>query len=43
MLKLDREVENVNVSFSVVYFCLILVIPSLFMKDDDDPLFMESG
>ena len=45
MLKLDREIESVNVSLLVVYFFtyLYVSIPSLFMKDEDDPLFMESG
>ena len=45
MLKLDKEIESVNISLAVVYFFtyLSVVIPSLFMKKKDDPLFMESG
>ena len=44
MLKLDKEIESVTVSLSIVYFpSLSVAIPSLFMKEEDDPLFMESG
>ena len=46
MPKLDREkIESVNVRlfFSIVFFHTFVTMPSLFMKGDDDPLFMESG
>ena len=43
MLKLDKEIESVNVSLSVVYFYIPFSIPSLFMKEEEDPLFMKSG
>ena len=46
MLKLDREIESVNIfCFSVKYLHLFffVAIPSLFMKEDDGSLFMESG
>ena len=44
MLKLYKEIENVNVNFLVVYFhTFSIAIPSIFMKEEDDPLFMESG
>ena len=45
MLKLDREIESVNVSLSVVYFFTypFVAIPSLFMKEEEEPLFIESG
>ena len=45
MLKLDKEIESVKCqSCSRVFFThLYVVIPSLFMKEDDDPFFMESG
>ena len=44
MLKLDREIKSIDVSLAVVYFTyLSIAIFSLFMKEEDDPLFMESG
>ena len=45
MLKLDKEMESVKCqSCSRVFFIyLIVAIASLYMKEDDDPLFMESG
>ena len=44
MAKLDREIERANVSLAVVYFShtFFVAIPSLFMKEEDYPLFMES-
>ena len=39
MLKLDREIESANVSLTVPY----VAIPSLFMKEEGDPLSMERG
>ena len=45
MLKLDRE--KYRASMSVFQWCIFtylsVAIPSLFMKEKDDPLFMESG
>ena len=45
MLKLDREIESIKCqSCSSVFFTYLYVaIPSLFMKEEDDPFFMESG
>ena len=45
MLKLDKEMDSVKCqSCSRVFFTYLTVaIASLFMKKDDDPLFMESG
>ena len=46
MLKLVKEIESVkNVSLAGVYFHIPFCshLPPLFMKKDDDPLFMESG
>ena len=46
MLKSNKENRKSKyISFSVVYLTspLPVVIPSLFMDDDDGPLFMESG
>ena len=45
MLKLGREIESVKMSVLQVYIFtyLFVSITSLFMKKDDDPLFMESG
>ena len=46
ILKLVREIESIqNVSLIGVYFHIsfLLALPSLFVKKDDDPLFMESG
>ena len=45
MLKLGREIESVKMLVLQVYIFayLFLSIASLFMKKDDDPLFMESG
>ena len=43
MLKLDREIESVNTTVSqwdILPFSV--VIPPLFMKEEDDPLFIES-
>ena len=43
MLKLDKEIKSVKV-FQLCMFTYIYVsIPSLFMKEEEDPLFMESG
>ena len=45
MLKLVKEIESVqNVSLAGIYFShtILLALPPLFMKKDDDPLFMES-
>ena len=39
MLKLDREIESVNVNFSVVHFHISFCCHSLFMKEEDDPFF----
>ena len=45
MLKSDREIEREKcVSFLVGYpMSFLVAIPSLFMKEEDDPFFMESG
>ena len=45
MPKLGREIESIKMSvLQACYFSyLFLSIASLFMKKDDDPLFMESG
>ena len=46
MLKLVKEIESVlTVSLASVYFShsFFLGLPSLFMKKDEDPLFMGSG
>ena len=46
MLKLFKEIKSVqNVSLAGVYLShtFFLALPPLFMKKDDDPLFMESG
>ena len=46
MLKLVKEIESVqNVGLASVYFHIPFCshLPPLFMKKDDDPLFMESG
>ena len=46
MLKLDREIESVKMSVLHAYlffFHLSITIASLYLKEDDDPLFMESG
>ena len=45
MLKLDREIESVKCqSCSRVFFTyLYVVIPFLFIKEEDNQLFMESG
>ena len=45
MLKLDREIESIEMSVLQAYIVtyLFVSIASLFMKEDDDPLYMESG
>ena len=45
ILKLVREIESVKMSVLQAYIFpyLLLSLPPLFMKNDDDPLFMESG
>ena len=45
MLKLGREIESVKMSVlqAYIFTYLSLSITPLFMKKDDDPLFMESG
>ena len=45
MLKLDKETKSINIRFLAVSVPppLSVVIPSLFMEEDDGPLFMESG
>ena len=45
MLKLGREIESIKMSVLQTYnfTYLYVVIASLYMKKDDDPLFMESG
>ena len=46
MLKLVKEIESVlTVSLASVYFShsFFLALPSLFIMNDDDPLFMRSG
>ena len=43
MLKSDREnKESEYLYFSVGSILLRVVIPSLFMEEDDDPLFMDN-
>ena len=43
MLKLDIEIERECLFFSKVFFTYLFVfIPSPFMKDENDPFFMES-
>ena len=45
MLKLGREIENVKMSVlqTYIFTYIHVAIASLYMKEDDDPLFMESG
>ena len=45
MLKLDKEIESVKMLVLQTYICtyLSVAIASLYMKEDDDPLFMENG
>ena len=45
MLKLDREINNVKKSIlqAYIFTYIYVVIPSLFIKEEDDPLFIESG
>ena len=45
MLKLGREVESVKMSVLQAYIFpyLYVAIASLYTKEVDDPLFMESG
>ena len=45
MLKLDREIESVKMSVlqAYIFSYLSVAIASLYMKEDNDPLFMESG
>ena len=45
MLKLGREIESVKMSVlqAYIFTYLYVVIASLYIKEDDDPLFMESG
>ena len=45
MLKLDRAIESVKISVLQAYIVKYLSasIASLFMKEDDDLIFMESG
>ena len=45
MLKLDREIESTKCQSCrrIFFICISVVIPSLFMKEEDDPLLMESG
>ena len=45
MLKLDREIESVKMSVLQAYIFpyLSVAITSLYIKEDDDPLFIESG
>ena len=44
MLKLGREIQGVKMSILQVYFFtyVSVVVAFLFMKEDDDPLFLES-
>ena len=45
MLKLGREIESVKMPVlqAYIFTYLFVVIASLYMKEDDDPLFMKSG
>ena len=46
MLKLVREIESIQKCQScrhIFSHTFLLTLPLLFMKKDDDPLFMESG
>ena len=45
MLKLDKEIENVKMSVlqAYIFTYIYVAIASLYMKEVDDPLFMESA
>ena len=45
IVTLGREIESIKMSVlqACIFSYLFLSIASLFMKKDDDPLFMESG
>ena len=43
MLKLDREIKSVKVFQLCMFTYIYVAIPSLFMKEEDDPLYRESG